>query len=161
MFRVFVIHLQQPGDIARQVVSGHRNDGRKKQRVSVVDRQVGGLRANIDHRHTPRPILWQNRRVRRRNALENGFVYRQMRLMHCRDKRLMILHGGGDDVNVCFESRAQHAFRIAIPRAAIECKILRTDLQNLAVLLELHPRAEFHCIAQIVGLDIAPPAELV
>ena len=52
-FGVVVVHFQDVGDVAREVVAGNGNGSRKQQRIAIVDRHMGRLRADVDQ-HTPR-----------------------------------------------------------------------------------------------------------
>ncbi len=64
-------------------------------------------------------------------------------------------------MHIRFQPRAQDTLRVAISGPPVERKVLRADLQHLPVFLQPHARAQFHRIPQIIGFDIAPPAELI
>src|SRR5699024_10364878 len=93
--------------------------------------------------------------------LEHGFFHRQVRQVRGCDQRLMVLNGGGYQMHVGLKARANAPGRLAEPGASIENEILRSHVQNHAVTLERHVRAEFHGVCQVVRINLAWTAELV
>ena len=48
-------------------------------------------------------------------------------------QRLVLMHGGGDHVYVCLESRAHNTSWVSVSRTAVQSEILRGDLQDYAI----------------------------
>ncbi len=143
------------------MIGSNGKRGREEKGITVIDGQVRRLRADIDQRNSARAIFRQDGGVSGRDTLKDGLFDREMSFVNGRDETLVLTEGGRNDVNICFEARALDAFRIAVAGAAVERKILWADLQNLAVLFEADTRSELDRIAQVIGFNITPAAELV
>src|SRR5665811_1585801 len=120
------------------MVAANADGGGQMHSVPVVDHEFGGLGADIDHGDAFAAVLRQNGGVARGEGLENRLLHGQVGRVDGANDGVVLLYGGGDQVNVDLQARGKHLAWVAVPGVAIDHEILRKELQDHAVFHELN-----------------------
>src|ERR1035437_2073390 len=148
------------GEIAREVVAGDAAGGGEVHGVAIVDHQFGGFRADIDHGDALAAVLGQDGGVAGAERFEDRLLHREVVGVDGADEGVVLLNGGGDQVDVDFQARGEHFARVTVPGMAVHHEILREELQDHAVFHQLHPGGALHNAADVGLLDLLHVAEL-
>src|ERR1019366_3416620 len=76
------------------------------------------------------------------------------------DEGVVLLNGGGDQVDVDFQARGEHFARVMVPGMAVHHEILREELEDHAVFHQLHAGGALHDAPDVGLLDLLHVAEL-
>ena len=101
--------------------------------AAVKHDDVGGAAADIDQRDAEFALLRKQRRVGRRERLENHLRRRHARALAALGEILSVALRRGDDMNARLEPHARHAVRLAHALLLIDGELLRQNMQHLAI----------------------------
>src|ERR1035438_6929605 len=114
-FGVLEAEAETLGEIAREVVAGDAAGGGEVHGVAVVDHQLGGLGADIDHSDALAAVLGQDGGVAGGEPFEDRLVHREVGGVDGADEGVVLLDGGRDQVDVDFQARGKHLARVTVP----------------------------------------------
>src|ERR1022692_32546 len=154
-FGVFEAEAEALSEVARKMVTANADGGRQVQGVAVVNHQLGGLGADIDDGDAFAALIGQHGGVACAEGFEDGFFHGQVRLVHGAHQGVVFLHRASDYVHIDFEPGRQHLARVAVAGVIVHHEILREQLQEHAVFLQLHAGSAVHHAVDIGLIDFA------
>ncbi len=89
--------------------------------------------AQVDQRHSELAFLRKQRRVRRRQRLENHLRGRHARALATLGEILAVALRRGHDMNARFQAHSRHPIRLAHALLLIDRELLRQDMQHLPI----------------------------
>ena len=141
--RTAVLHLQLLGvwrrraerdaDVVGDLVAGDRQHGGVADRAATEHRDVGRTGADVDQADAEIALVGQQRRVARREVLQDQLVDLETAGFDALVDVLRRRDRAGDDMDLGFEADAVHADRIMDAFAAIDDEFLRDHMQDLLV----------------------------
>src|SRR5258708_22435919 len=137
-FGVLEAETQALREIARKVIAADADGGGEVHGVAVVDHELGGLRADIDHGDALAAILGQDGGVARSQRFVDRLLHGEVSGVDGADDGVVLLNARSDQVNVDFQARGQHPARVAVPGMVVHHEILWEELEHHAVFHQLH-----------------------
>src|SRR5262245_29428123 len=124
---------QPDRDVVGEVVAGHRKHRGVPNRIAIEDRQVGDIRADVDHRRAVLFLVRRKSGLTTGNMVNNGVDDSHPRTVHRSDDVLPRRNRRRDHVHRRLEPHPQEAYRVTDSILSVYGELLRQDVNDLAI----------------------------
>src|SRR5260370_24240213 len=148
---------QANSEIIRKMIAANSNRAGVTHHAAAKDKQFRGAAADVQKAAAKIALVLREARFRGSQRLKDSIGDKDAGLVGAGDEILGGGNGGSHQMDVYFQTRAEHADGVAYAALRIDNKLMRKDVQDFAIFWKRDVASSINGAADVFALDVSRP----